>query len=102
MMGTSVAPLPRERLGILAIEAELCPYVLARILALLAARATVAFTIHVRRGPQVQSIEIEINAEGGAAMPILHQLRRLPMVRQARLASLAERREEAIFLRAKI
>lgn len=87
--------VPRERLAILAIEAELCPHVLARILAFLAVRQLVAFSINIERGVRAQIVEIEVDGANGAAMPVLHELRRLPMVRQARAMSLAERRPPA-------
>ena len=88
--------VPRERLGIFAIEAELCPYVLSNILRIVAVSEAVTFTIHVRRYPHMQKVELETGADGDTVMRILHQLRRLAMVRHARLVSLAERAASAV------
>ncbi|HMO74393.1 MAG TPA: hypothetical protein PKD48_03550 [Sphingopyxis sp.] len=98
-MARLCVPVPRERLAILVIEAELCPHVLAHILGVVAATGAVAFSIHVRRGERVQTIELETEADRTGAWAIRHQLLRLTMVRHARWV---ERLSEAAPARAKL
>lgn len=76
----------------LAIETELCPHVVARILAILAARDVVPFTLTLRRTPHCQSIDIEIPAlSPGESVVILQNLRRILNIRCARLLAAGER-----------
>lgn len=95
-------PLTRERLAIIAIEAEQCPLVLARILAFFAPRGVIAFTIRVRRIGPVQAIELEVDGTPETVRSIVHHMRRLPMVRRAHAATYAEHYQGRLPLRAKL
>ena len=77
--------IAREGLVLLAVETELCPFVLPNVLAIVGDRGVTAFTINARRDGRVQRIEIEMAAprERGTSL-MLQDLRRLRNVRQAR------------------
>lgn len=77
--------IAREGLVLLAVETELCPHVLPRVLMIVGERGATAFTIKAHRDGRVQRIDIEMAAPGdrGTSL-ILQDLRRLINVRQAR------------------
>lgn len=95
-------PLPRERLAIIAIETELCPFVLGRVLGVFTARGVIAFTIRVRRIAPFQTIEVEIDGADELVRQILYVMRRLPMVRSVHAARYAEQHAPVVPVRAKL
>lgn len=101
-MPTVCTPLPRERLAIIAIDTELCPFVLDRVLGIFVAREVTAFTIRIRRIAPVQKIEVEIDNIGEAARPIVYLMCRLPMVRSVHAVRYADRQDAAPPMRAKL
>jgi hypothetical protein len=95
-------PFPRDRLAIVAVEAEHCPLVLGRILACFAPQGVTAFTIRVHRADRVQMIELEIDGAGERVRSIVHQMRRLPMVRRAHAVGFGKHHRAGLPVRAKI
>ena len=95
-------PLPRDRIAIVAVEAEHCPLVLGRILAFFAPQGITAFTIRVRRIGAVQAIELEIDGAPDTVRSIVHHMRRLPMVRRAHSITYADHHHERLPVRAKL
>ena len=83
--------VPRERTAILAVETELCPQTLMRVLGIVAARGVIPFTIAARRDDRFQAIEIEIDMpDEHRGLVLLQNLRRIITVRRASLIAAAD------------
>jgi len=89
-------PLPqvsRTDIMLLAVDAELCPFALGRILRILADRSILPFTIAAERYARFQRLEIEVQSPPDRlALSILQDVRRIMAVRSARFDAAAERR----------
>lgn len=81
---TALQKVAREGLGLVWVETELCPYVLARVLETITESGLIAFSIMARRKENFQTIEIELRLPGErAALVLLQRIRRIMAVRRA-------------------
>ncbi|MBX3563606.1 MAG: hypothetical protein KF730_03410 [Sphingomonas sp.] len=78
--------VPRERVVRLAVETEICPQVLLRVLGLLAQRWIVPLTISAQRSDESMRLEVEIEvpADGDYAS-LVAKIEEVVMVRSARI-----------------